>query len=496
MTEGLLVVCLAVTVYALGQKLVPGLHLGRVFTLDQTGVVQRLQEPLGYWNALALLLAMAVPAALSVVVDRARPDPVRLGASAAMVAMLLTIGFTYSRGGVLALLVALALTVTLSGAWLRCLMWLAAVAIAATPVLVLGLASHRLTAADVGLGARERAGGELAVVLGACVTLLVLGGRQLIGRERRATVSPAAVRLVVRGLVAAAVSMTAVAVIAVALSHRGLSGTVSHAWSSFTTTRTTSVDDPSRLLSADSENRWVWWEEAAGAFVDRPLQGWGAGSFAVVHLLYRRNTLSVQQPHSLALQFLAETGVVGAALGLGAFAVLLTAGVRAVRRSSTPSTRVPAAAPLAAAGAYPLHSLYDWDWDIPARALLLASSSRPGSLDSALVQARRSSPLDPLSDAGLLAAATIQIHRGDFTAARQDLISALGREPSDGQAWQELSYTDLALHRDAQWMVATQRALAADPESPAAIAAAASAALSLAAPAGSAAATATPGSVR
>jgi hypothetical protein len=185
-TEGLLVVCLAVTVYALGQKLVPGLHLGGVFTLDQTGVVQRLQEPLGYWNALALLLAMAVPAALSVVVDRARPDPVRLGASAAMVAMLLTIGFTYSRGGVLALLVALALTVTLSGAWLRCLMWLAAVAIAATPVLVVGLASHRLTAAGVGLGARERAGGELAVVLGACVTLLVLGGRQLIGRERRA----------------------------------------------------------------------------------------------------------------------------------------------------------------------------------------------------------------------------------------------------------------------------------------------------------------------
>ena len=334
---------------------------------------------------------------------------------------------------------------------------------------------------------------------------------------------------------------------------------MSHAWSSFTTTRTTSVDDPSRLLSADSENRWVWWEEAAGAFADRPLQGWGAGSFAAVHLLYRRNTLSVQQPHSLALQFLAETGVVGAALGLGAFAVLLAAGVRAVRRSGTPSTRMPAAALLAAAGAYALHSLYDWDWDIPAvtipallalgvlagslavermagrlaprrnavaragvlavtavclaafaasvivprlaaadagRALLLASSSRPGSLDSALVQARRSSRLDPLSDAGLLAAATIEIHRGDFTAARQDLISALGREPSDGQAWQELSYTDLALHRDAEWIVAAQRALAADPESPAAIAAAASAALSLAAPAGSATATATPGSVR
>jgi len=112
------------------------------------------------------------------------------------------------------------------------------------------------------------------------------------------------------------------------------------------------------------------------------------------------------------------------------------------------------------------------------------------------VQARRSSRLDPLSDAGLLAAATIEIHRGDFTAARSGPDSALGREPSDAQAWQELSYTDLALHRDAERIVAAQRGAGRRPGEPAAIAAAASAELSLAAPAGSATATATPGSVR
>ncbi|HEY5427492.1 MAG TPA: hypothetical protein VIK04_00120, partial [Solirubrobacteraceae bacterium] len=41
---------------------------------------------------------MAVPAALSIVVDRGRPDGLRLAAAGAMVAMLLTIGFTDSRG--------------------------------------------------------------------------------------------------------------------------------------------------------------------------------------------------------------------------------------------------------------------------------------------------------------------------------------------------------------------------------------------------------------
>jgi len=128
------------------------------------------------------------------------------------------------------------------------------------------------------------------------------------------------------------------------------------------------------------------------------------------------------------------------------------------------------------------------------RALLLAASGTPRSLDAALAQARRSSQLDPLSDAGLRAAATIQIHRDDFSRARADLTSALARQPSDGAAWQELSYADLALHRDAERILAVHRALAADPEGPSALGTAASAALSLAAPAGSA--TATPGSVR
>ncbi|HEY5427490.1 MAG TPA: hypothetical protein VIK04_00110 [Solirubrobacteraceae bacterium] len=67
--------------------------------------------------------------------------------------------------------------------------------------------------------------------------LLVIGGRRLIVGERTTTVSPAAVRVVIRSLVAVVVAVVVVAVIAVALSHRGLGGTASHAWSSFTTAR-------------------------------------------------------------------------------------------------------------------------------------------------------------------------------------------------------------------------------------------------------------------
>lgn len=536
--DGLLVVCVAVAVSALAQKLVPGLHVTGLFSLDQAGALPRLQQPLGYWNALAVLVAFGVPCALAILIDSRRAATVRLAAAAAATTMIVTIGFTYSRGGVLALVIALAVLVVGSGVWLRCLLWLSIVVAAALPVLLVGLNSHPLTATGVALSARETAGADLLVLLLACLALMLAGAQRLIGLERRRRqLSAAQARRVGRALLTAVAVAVVAAVLAVAVSHRGLTGTISHAWSSFTATRTTSVTDPSRLLSADSQNRWVWWKEAARAFGDRPIQGWGAGSFAVVHLLYRRDTLTVQQPHSLPLQLLSETGLVGAGLGLGSLALLLAAGVAAVRRSDRRTTAA-AAALLAVGTAYCVHALYDWDWDIPAvtlpalialgvlggaspasrreraataprrpralavvtasavclaafaasvavpriaaadaaRSLIEASTGTPAALDRALADARRATELDPLSDAGLRAAATIAIHRGDLAAARSELLAAVARQPTDEQAWEELAVTDVARGDRAEAAAAARRAATVDPRGPSARVAAQSAA--------------------
>ena len=197
---GFLVACLVVTAYALGQKVLPGLHIAGWLNLDQTGLLPRLQEPFGYWNALGLFVAMGVPIALSLAVAPARPARLRLGALAAVVLMLQTLAFTYSRGGVLALVCALAVAVALSGARLRWLMWLVLALMASLPAVVIGLLSHKLTATRVGLGAREGAGAELAVVLAACLLLLVLAGARLIGLERRLRVSELHIHRIVRAL--------------------------------------------------------------------------------------------------------------------------------------------------------------------------------------------------------------------------------------------------------------------------------------------------------
>ncbi len=518
--RGFVLVATAVSVYALGQKLLPGLNIGGVIDLNQTGAFPRLQEPLGYWNALALFLVLAVPIALALATDLRTGRTARLGALLAMQLMLLVIGLTYSRGGLIALVIAVVLGIGLGPARLRSLAWLALATAAVLPPLILALTDHRLTAANISLGSRENAGILLLGVLVVSALALIAAGYRLHAIEARTHLTPARARRIGRSLAVLLAVLLAGGVLAMAVSSRGFSGTVSHAWSSFTATRQTSNYDPSRLLSADSENRWVWWKEAAGAFSDRPLAGWGAGSFAVVHLMYRHNRIGVTQPHSVPLQFLSETGLVGAGLAFLAFALLLVAAVGRVRRSSG-QRRALEAALLAAAVAYLVHSFYDWDWDIPAvtlpallflgvlagargrssasraplpiRGLLLAgltlwlcvfaassvlpslaaskaagavvaaASTSPSQLQHAQAGAELASQLDPLSDAGLRVQATIAVNRGQRGQAIQYLLSALRRDPSDRAAWESLAFIEFDNRQFAAARLAAGRALELDP---------------------------------
>lgn len=531
--HGFVLAALAVTIYALGQKVVPGLHVAGVFDLNQTGPLPRLQEPLGYWNALAMFMVLGGPAALALAVDRGRAIAARLAWACALVLIVITVPLTYSRGGLIALAVALAVGIGLSRERLRSVVWLAAIALAALPAALVGLLLHQLGTANVPLATREWAGGILAVVALGGVGVLILAGRRLIAAEPRLQVSVARANAVRRIIWGVAGALVVAGLLALALSSRGFTGTISHLWHGFTSTHQTSNYNPQRLLSAASENRWVWWKEAAAAFGARPWQGWGAGSFPVVHLLYRHDTLPVQQPHSVPLQFLAETGVVGAVLGLSAFLLLAIGATKMVRARPEGRDRLLAAALLGAALGYGIHCLFDWDWNIPAlslpaflflgvvagrpsvrrgdpeprssrlraaglpeglsrrtlalvgltvclclfvlsvelpqlaadkagAALVAASSASPSAVRDAQAEAALASQLDPLSDSGLLAEATVALHRSQPARARVYLREAAARNPSDPQAWRLLAQVEFGL-RDPRWTVAVQRAVDLDP---------------------------------
>jgi hypothetical protein len=199
---GYLLVALVVTAYALGQKIVPGLHIAGLFDLNQTSTFARLQAPFDYWNALALFVALAVPIALVIAVDRDRSRRERLAALLAVELMLLVVGLTYSRGGLIALVVAVGVSLALGRTWLRSLMLLAAAAVASAPPLWMALSVHSLSGANVSLGDRGTGGAEFAVLLILSLLGLYAAGGRLLDRDARIELGPERVRRLRRLLLA------------------------------------------------------------------------------------------------------------------------------------------------------------------------------------------------------------------------------------------------------------------------------------------------------
>ncbi len=367
---GWLLLVVAVALYALGGKTFPGLHVDGLFDLDQGGGLARLRAPLQYWNALALVLVMGLPVALRLALDRTRREAVRVGAVLAAALFVLDLGMTYSRGGLLALAAALAVLVTLGGAGrLKSVLVLAVAALGAAAPLAYALTRNPLSDSGVPLGDRIAAGRILALITVVSGVALAFVVRVLLAREDRVRWSAARTRSTGRLAVTAGAFVLCLAAVAAAGSPKGLPANVDDGVRSFTVPAQDKQLDPSRLATTNSGNRGGWGEEAAGAFSDRPAEGFGAGSFRVTHLQYRTNVIPVVQPHSVPLQFLAETGLVGFLLAYAGIGALLWAAVARVRRLEGGRERDLAVGLLAAAVAWLGHGVYDWDWDIPGVTL-------------------------------------------------------------------------------------------------------------------------------
>ncbi len=137
---GLLAVATVVALYALGGKLFPWLHIGGLIDLNHTDRFSRLRAPLDYWNALALVCVVAVPIAMRAVTELRYRLVARIAAAMAMTVLLTTLALTYSRGGLLVLVAAAALTIGFGPERLRLGAALAAgVAGAVLPVLTVFL---------------------------------------------------------------------------------------------------------------------------------------------------------------------------------------------------------------------------------------------------------------------------------------------------------------------------------------------------------------------
>jgi O-antigen ligase len=112
-------------------------------------------------------------------------------------------------------------------------------------------------------------------------------------------------------------------------------------------------------------NRADYWRVAVDAFAAAPVHGTGTAGFRVEWLRERDVREGAVDAHSLYLETAAELGLIGLAL-LAAFA----GGVAVCARRLARADPALAAGPCAALAALALHAGIDWDWELPALALI------------------------------------------------------------------------------------------------------------------------------
>jgi len=343
----------AVCFYSLATRLFAD-HFG-AFNADAG---YRLFVPVGYWNALGIFAGLAALLALGAAVA-GRIPALRVVAGVALVVLLPTLYYTYSRGSWAALLTGLVVALLYSRG--RARLVVGVLVFGPLPALAVWLASRpaALTDRSASIAAAAHAGHRLAGELLALALLQALVGCAYVALARRVTV-PRGVRigfalLVVAGLLAAA---------AVGIAAAGSPSTVAHrAYHSFTGPPTGGRNLNSRLFSLSNNGRTVLWRAAWNEFRAHPAGGGGAGSFQRWWLAHRTTGYYVTDAHNLYAQTLGELGLIGGALLMVFLGLPLVAAVRARWHPL-------AATALGAYVAYLVHCVVDWDWQVPAVTLL------------------------------------------------------------------------------------------------------------------------------
>lgn len=320
-------------------------------------VANRLNLPMGYVNGQAAALAFGVWPALAVA-ERS-PRVVLRGVGAALVTLLVGLMLlTQSRGGLMALgVTAVALLVLFPGRLRRA--WLLLVAGGFVSV-----AGAELT--DVySLAEPGQLRPDATVVNDAVVILLCASvGAGLVWAAATALVdrsSASARAKATAGVAALAMASLAVSGAAVVALGNPV-GRLHDQVDQFTRLDTSSATSGSRLLSGGG-NRYDYWRVAVEEFGAHPVAGLGAGNFVSEYFARRRTEEDVRQPHSLALQQLAELGVLG---GTAALALLVAAAwlvLEAARRAAREAGESSAGVAVAASGvliAWTTHTSVDW----------------------------------------------------------------------------------------------------------------------------------------
>ncbi len=494
--------------------------LGKVFPslFPDGGRVARLRDPIGYWNALALACALALPLGLWVATRRGWRRELRAAGVLLLYLAVIALVLTFSRAGILVAAVAVVLWLAFVPARFESF---GALLLSVVPAAaVAGWASTRAGLVDDNqpLGARRSDGAWFALVLVVVGLVVIVAALWADGADRRFA-DPVARRLWARRIGIASGTVVVVGVIGVSAASGGPS-----AWLKEFRGGGEVGGSSARIATLSSNNRWEWWKEAWQVFEEKPVGGKGAATFPISRLRVRKGGVVTNEgPHNIALQALAETGIVGFLLGAAAVIAVLVALGRAVGRLRG-EERAAAVALAIAVPAYLLHALADIDWDFIAvsapafflgglligmggevrsvrvrvrgRTLLAAgltacllagvysltapwlAANRVQDAYSAIfandprsgaADARDAASLNPLSFQPLWALALAHASVGDVSGAIREYQSATRLQPEDPDTWVALGQYELCHAHVFGAYAALNQAYTLDPFGPAGI---------------------------
>ncbi len=394
---GVVLAASIVCVYALLTKVFPA-------SLDAGDVYARLRAPYSYWNAIGLTAAMGAIGCMWLGARRTGHALLSALAYPAMGLMLLTLMLAYSRGALVALVLGLALWFSIVPLRLRGAAILISGAVCAGGVIAWDFSRHALNSDNVALAQRTSAGHQLGVLIVAMLVLLSLIGLAFgfwTGRNAPSIVSRRRVGTMLLSLLAVVVLACAGAL---AASHRGFTGTISHTLHSLTDPHAPVPSNGPGRLTAVGSVRARYWNEALKVYQAHPVLGAGAEGYATDRLRYRTETLDVRHAHGYIVQTLADLGLVGLGLTLALLLVWMAAAGRSThpfnrrwsswntlrgwldragssgtpgwRRLTSDDGRAAAYTPervamlsmLCLVVVFGIHSIADWTWYVPGNA--------------------------------------------------------------------------------------------------------------------------------
>ena len=440
---------------------------------DDVILVNRLADPIGYWNALGIFAAMGTLLALGFAAHGR--GAARVASAALLPLLATTVYFTYSRGAWIALAIGVLAAVAIDPRRVRLVTIGLLLVPASAAAVAVSASSNALTRLESAHDLIVQDGRRVAVVLVGLIAVSAAIALSIAFGEARVR-PPVGVR---RGWGIALTLVAAVGLAVVLVRLGGPAEMADDAWRSFKDQNPApsgEINDLNRrLFTLRGLGRVEFWEASLRQNQERPLLGAGAGAFEQHWLRERTFASQIRDAHSLYMEMLGEVGWIGLALLALSLTLPLAAGLRARGHRLVPGA-------FGAFVAFLAHAGVDWDWEVPAvtlvalasaAALLIAARERTGrpafvslgvrvSLVAALFAVVAFSTIGLVGNRAL-GRAGAAAEQARWRDAEREARTAQRWAPWAAAAWQHMGKAELGLGRPRQARASLLEAARKDP---------------------------------